>query len=383
MMRYQRVSPDCLPLSNGRKPILRICKEDDADSGRIAGCNGFEGKTHRFRPGSTPSSSQDHNFSQFLVSDSLQPENHTLTKSQINHESGSGGGDILLQWGQKKRSRGSRAESRAVADETSSQAKQTVKIHRRLVTGVEKRTTSAAMSPPSVVSSHNRTANHRPSMPVRETTAGSSLCRNLEERSNIGNGSQLGNGNGRVHSRSAEKRSPQSPEKMEKMTPSSGQGGEKQKGTNVQAEPMNVASVPQSEPEAGVAAEKLNMDLFEWPRIYIALSRKEKEDDFLKMKGTKLPQRPKKRAKNVDKTLQYCFPGLWLSDLTRSRYEVREKKCVKKVGILIFFLSPFNLLILLIKCISNETAVFLFEKWQRLPYNEMISYEGGVPLSFM
>eukprot|EP00268_Persea_americana_P037208 TRINITY_DN3685_c0_g1_i3.p1 TRINITY_DN3685_c0_g1~~TRINITY_DN3685_c0_g1_i3.p1 ORF type:complete len:173 (+),score=50.88 TRINITY_DN3685_c0_g1_i3:458-976(+) len=156
------------------------------------------------------------------------------------------------------------------------------------------------------------------------------MVRNLEERSNIGNGSQLGNGNGRVHSRSAEKRSPQSPEKMEKMTPSSGQGGEKQKGTNVQAEPMNVASVPQSEPEAGVAAEKLNMDLFEWPRIYIALSRKEKEDDFLKMKGTKLPQRPKKRAKNVDKTLQYCFPGLWLSDLTRSRYEVREKKCVKK-----------------------------------------------------
>ena len=44
------------------------------------------------------------------------------------------------------------------------------------------------------------------------------------------------------------------------------------------------------------------------------------------------------------------------------------------------FQSPY---IILIKCISNETAVFLFEKWQRLPYNEMISYEGGVPLSFM
>jgi hypothetical protein len=28
---------------------------------------------------------------------------------------------------------------------------------------------------------------------------------------------------------------------------------------------------------------------------------------------------------------QYCFPGMWLSDLTRNRYEVREKKCVKKV----------------------------------------------------
>lgn len=29
--------------------------------------------------------------------------------------------------------------------------------------------------------------------------------------------------------------------------------------------------------------------------------------------------------------LQYCFPGMWLSDLTKSRYEVREKKSVKKV----------------------------------------------------
>lgn len=119
----------------------------------------------------------------------------------------------------------------------------------------------------------------------------------------------------------------------------------------------------------GGGGEKLGaVERFELPRIYISLSRKEKEDDFLAMKGTKLPQRPKKRAKNVDKSLQVCpcnpqqiqigsifilfflpsaslitgltcvlcdaqfvFPGMWLSDLTRSRYEVREKKCVKKV----------------------------------------------------
>ena len=81
---------------------------------------------------------------------------------------------------------------------------------------------------------------------------------------------------------------------------------------------------------AVAAVEKLGVERFELPRIYISLSRKEKEDDFLAMKGTKLPQRPKKRAKNVDKSLQFVFPGMWLSDLTRSRYEVREKKCVKK-----------------------------------------------------
>jgi len=41
----------------------------------------------------------------------------------------------------------------------------------------------------------------------------------------------------------------------------------------------------------------------EVPRIYTTLSRKEKEDDFMAMKGTKLPQRPKRRPKNVEKTI--------------------------------------------------------------------------------
>jgi len=68
------------------------------------------------------------------------------------------------------------------------------------------------------------------------------------------------------------------------------------------------------------------VERFELPRIYISLSRKEKEDDFLAMKGTKLPQRPKKRAKNVDKTLQVTPlqpPGLEL-DLIYS-YPIRSR----------------------------------------------------------
>jgi hypothetical protein len=39
------------------------------------------------------------------------------------------------------------------------------------------------------------------------------------------------------------------------------------------------------------------------PRIYTTLSRKEKEEDFLAMKGTKLPVRPKKRPKAVEKAV--------------------------------------------------------------------------------
>lgn len=105
------------------------------------------------------------------------------------------------------------------------------------------------------------------------------------------------------------------------------------------------AAVPPSSADAGASAffspvqalscaanRRVDLDIndFEWPRILISLSRKEKEDDFLILKGTKPPQRPKKRPKVVEKALHFCMPGNWLSDVTRGRYDVREKKSVKK-----------------------------------------------------
>ncbi|KAH0994276.1 hypothetical protein GBA52_018140 [Prunus armeniaca] len=62
------------------------------------------------------------------------------------------------------------------------------------------------------------------------------------------------------------------------------------------------------------------------PKFVIALTNKEKEEDFMAIKGSKLPQRPKKRAKFIQRTLNLVSPGAWLCDLTLERYEVREKK---------------------------------------------------------
>lgn len=42
---------------------------------------------------------------------------------------------------------------------------------------------------------------------------------------------------------------------------------------------------------------------FVWPKLYTTLSSKEKEEDFMAMKGCKLPQRPKKRAKIIQRSL--------------------------------------------------------------------------------
>ncbi|KAG6420356.1 hypothetical protein SASPL_116881 [Salvia splendens] len=40
-----------------------------------------------------------------------------------------------------------------------------------------------------------------------------------------------------------------------------------------------------------------------WPKFVIGLTNKEKEEDFMALKGSKLPQRPKKRAKLIQRTL--------------------------------------------------------------------------------
>lgn len=55
--------------------------------------------------------------------------------------------------------------------------------------------------------------------------------------------------------------------------------------------------------EKSVPSGKVDMELFQWPKFIISLSRKEKEDDFFAIKGCKLPIRPKKRLKHVEKTL--------------------------------------------------------------------------------
>lgn len=66
------------------------------------------------------------------------------------------------------------------------------------------------------------------------------------------------------------------------------------------------------------------------PKFVIGLTNKEKEEDFLAIKGSKLPHRPKKRAKFIQRTLNLVSPGAWLCDLTLDRYEVMEKKVTKK-----------------------------------------------------
>lgn len=73
-------------------------------------------------------------------------------------------------------------------------------------------------------------------------------------------------------------------------------GGAEVKGNGVTAE------MGQDKKAAG-AGSSSGSEAPVWPKFTIGLTNKEKEADFLVIKGTKLPQRPKKRAKFVQRTL--------------------------------------------------------------------------------
>ncbi|KAK7250688.1 hypothetical protein RIF29_33278 [Crotalaria pallida] len=272
------------------------------------------------------------------------PQNNTETSNSLSSISNSNSNstsqsDGLLQWGHRKRARVSRG---AIEDSSSCVH---VKQHRRIinsVSGGKLYSASMLLPPPPPFVSSSAASNGRA---IKDSP------RNLEDPSSAaGSESPSRNSQVVVAEPAVTKFSPSAMEKSCRKVPCSGSAKcQKPSGSSttqaservVNNSHGNSASV-QSQQEAGVHTapatslaaangDKVkNVKVIPWPRIYIALSRKEKEDDFLAMKGTKIPQRPKKRAKNIDRTLQYCFPGLWLSDLTKSRYEVREKKSMKK-----------------------------------------------------
>lgn len=336
MMRYQRLSPDCLPLTNGggsggvaRKPASRSFRDDEGpaaatDGSRVASyLAASQADTKppvRARaPPQPPSSSAVRSPARDHVHHHPSDSSDTASPSSTGAGTGAVGGDVLLQWGHNKRSRCRRDSSAASSSASPSsqrrQAPGSGKIQRRASAPAP---AEKLMPPPHATTTRGSNLRSSSSFPPRAAGADASHqplhhSRSVEERS------------GGVHKRSSPDKAPHNkPPAVEHHHMDSKNAHHHHHNHSNHDSPLVAAA------NGAGAGEKLGGERLELPRIYISLSRKEKEDDFLVMKGTKLPQRPKKRAKNVDKSLQFVFPGMWLSDLTKSRYEVREKKCVKK-----------------------------------------------------
>ncbi|KAM7484581.1 hypothetical protein LguiA_000590 [Lonicera macranthoides] len=59
-------------------------------------------------------------------------------------------------------------------------------------------------------------------------------------------------------------------------------------------------------------------------KFSVSLSRQEIEEDFMAMTRQRLPRRPKKRTKTLQKELDMLFPGLWLTEVNAETYKVPD-----------------------------------------------------------
>ncbi|XP_076951192.1 uncharacterized protein LOC143624410 [Bidens hawaiensis] len=59
-------------------------------------------------------------------------------------------------------------------------------------------------------------------------------------------------------------------------------------------------------------------------KFSVSLTRRELEEDFTAMTGRRLPRKPKKRPRYIQKHLDTLFPGLWLSEITSDLYRVPD-----------------------------------------------------------
>lgn len=218
--------------------------------------------------------------------------------------------DLVLQWGNRKRLRCMKVQ---VKDNSSGPVQRTtVRVDRRVV-----RTEKDSLNKPTLGANsynNNHQSNGYPNLRQRPSSPQQRILRNSETAS-----AMRGQSNGGV-----------------KGIASPDRGAHDKRGTHNNHLNDNNKSAASSDTAhdskkggspsgSGDAAPPV------WPpKFVIALTNKEKEEDFLAIKGSKLPQRPKKRAKFIQRTLNLVSPGAWLCDLTLERYEVREKKVTKK-----------------------------------------------------
>lgn len=327
MTRYPRLSPDGLPLPNGSgsgaskkpaapvSPAPRSSKDDVApavatDSSRIAAflaSTSLEPKPRARAPQAQPTAPTSAPTAAVAANRSPARDHghgHCSDHSDPASPSSTGARELLLRWGQNKRMR-CRRDSASPSPQ-----------HRQAGGKIQRRSSSPAVDklmPPPSAAPYTRGSNLR-------------SVSSLPPRSGSGSGSGSSAGALPHPLRSAEDRaagkfSAARAEKQRAVSPGSVMG---------MGVPVPDPRQQQQHAGAAAAATSKPASKVEMPRIYTTLSRKEKEEDFMAMKGTKLPQRPKRRPKIVEKTVSAICPGVWLTDATRSRYEVREKKCPKK-----------------------------------------------------
>ncbi|KAM0865523.1 hypothetical protein ACQ4PT_043223 [Festuca glaucescens] len=375
VMRYQTISPDSLPLANGsgsgsgssssrKLPLLAPRPSTDAaagDSSRLASYLAAtsleQHKPARSLVIRSPARDQGHLPSSFA----FQPSTFAI---------GTGAPDIpvRLQWGHNKRSRRRRDSSPLLptptpapetpaqarrrdtspllptpapaptpAPETPAQARRraSIKLQRRAAAASASASAPASAAVPAEKLMPPPSARGAPNVRIVSSLPPRAAAANALHGRTVAIQQQRSAEEARAGAEPQQKQQPaaalvKAENQQQQPPPRPHRATEKEKG-KAPAVPESPRQPQQQQKPQPTELQKLVAAARpELPRIQTQLSRKEKEEDFLAMKGTKLPVRPKRRPKAVEKNVSMIYPGQWLSEVSRSRYMVREKKSRKE-----------------------------------------------------
>uniref|UniRef100_A0ACD5TZY5 Uncharacterized protein n=1 Tax=Avena sativa TaxID=4498 RepID=A0ACD5TZY5_AVESA len=345
VMRFQRINPDSLPLANGsgsssssasrKLPVLAPRSSTDvvhdapavaADTSRLASYLANTSLEQHKPRARAPAASSSAAAAALVIRDHVQQPSAAPNPNAVAAPDVS----MRLQWGHNKRSRG-RRESPATSapappPETPAQARRraSLKIQRRNAAAAAAAASAEKLMPPPGARGGPVI---RAASSLQPRPAAAAAADALYGRTTVA----------LQHHRSAEEPRagdphPSARQQQQQQRPHR-QATEKEKGKAPLVPEPPKQPQPQQQQQAAGAGELQKLVVAarpEMPRIVTALTRKEKEEDFLAMKGTKLPPRPKKRNKAVEKAVCQICPGQWLSDVSRARYMVREKKSRKQ-----------------------------------------------------
>ncbi|GMI89341.1 hypothetical protein like AT1G55340 [Hibiscus trionum] len=220
--------------------------------------------------------------------------------------------DFVLQWGNRKRLRCMKIQVKD--DQSGPVNRTTVRVDRRVV-----RADKDSSNQPSNNNHGNGYFNLRQRPASPQAPPPQRVLRNSEN-----SGAMRGQSNGAVRGFASPDRAAH--DKRQRSSHNNHHHHNKSAASSEMAHDSKKGGSSSGSGEVAAAAPPMV-----WPpKFVIALTNKEKEEDFMAIKGSKLPQRPKKRAKFIQRTLNLVSPGAWLCDLTLERYEVREKKITKK-----------------------------------------------------
>ncbi|XP_059657104.1 uncharacterized protein LOC132303730 isoform X2 [Cornus florida] len=286
---------------------------------------------NRERVGGVLGGGGDHGFT--TTATTLRTSSSTYHQSEVTRSTVTASSEFVLQWGNRKRLRCMKIQVKDNNNNNNDSASAAAPVHRTTTVRVDRRVVrsdannnkGSGLNQP-VITNNNTNGflnlRQRPSSPSRR------ILRNSE--GSIGMKGHHGNG---VRGLASPERGGAQDKRGTAHNSNMGNNNNHNHISNENNNHINnnnnnggsASSETAHDSKRGGSSSGSDAIPMVWPpKFVIALTNKEKEEDFMAIKGSKLPQRPKKRAKFIQRTLNVLLQTVGVLNCLKTKILLSE-----------------------------------------------------------